>query len=579
MGYQYGLDEIRQACLAPEVRWADPAAQSMWDELRAVANVGAWSSTCLQAGKLLEKHLQQELDAPTRGIARSLQGIARTRSDDATLTSHLHVAGETLRGLRNRSAHPTGEITAKDATLAIVCTLVLHGVAASRPDVTSPRLPSAREVPAEELVQTWHLYAGPTIAQRVLRGSTANAITILEGAGVHFFEHLLRGISPRVLGRLPQRIRACHGDEAAFGEAVLGLLPNVLSALGEGRANGLVRFAANLGGESGLGELRLLLLKIMPFDAEAVRERLSRPGSNIAWQLNQMRRSGHQAALALDEDSNWSADLAIATWKQWDGTLAGANTNFVRARHSPRGLRLQIWSHAPTEAAILHIRGSNKVPGMYRAFGYYLQSAERRSDLPELVEAFLARVSAAGHTEKRQALIALGLCGALGTTAGARVASELLNSIAYDRTLDSIRVMATAGLHRRALLRPHLRRWLPYAPDEVMTVSDLLLIGWAAILSEVTDTEVYSLNRFFVPSGARFAYDGLARLELGVAFLGLETLEPGESRHTPECWEALIRSAPSNALPRAAAWLAEHLEDRGFPLPQTEASDGLPMPK
>lgn len=577
MTHQFTLQEIREACLSNAVRWTDAAAQAMWDELSGVARIGAWSSACLQAGKLLEKHLQHELEAPSRGIFRGLKGIPKSRSADSTLESHLHVAGETLRILRNRGAHPTGEVTEEDATLAVVCTLILHGLA-TPPEAEFPPLAEVHFVPAEQIAREWQMYSGYAIASRLVRGPRDEAITIVESAGVGFYEHILRGISPRTLSRLPSLLSSCKADRHAFGIAVLALLPKVLSTLGGGRANGLQRFTQALGGATGLVELRLLLLKLLPFDAETIESRLARPGGKIAWQLNALRRGGHEAARLLDGDARFSSALAVAAWRDWDGTLAGANSIFVRARHSPKGLRMQLWAEAPTEAVLFHIRGSNKVAAMYRPFGYYLHSAERAADRPQIVEAFLDRVSAADFPDKRQAFVALGLSGALGTTAGGQVARQLLGTITYDHTLDSVRLVTTAGLYLRSVFWTQLRSWLPYVPDEVTELPDLLLVGWTALCNEVGGSELYSLDRFYLPRDARFTYNDLARAERCAAFLGLEALEPGESVHTPVCWEAIRTSAMSVPFPPAAAWVADYFEARGFPLPHVEVAPQQPMP-
>jgi hypothetical protein len=242
-------------------RCAGKAASQMWNELRLVADVGAWRSASALSGQLLELVLKQAL--LERGAARRIghdplakvidvartMGLFTPATQAMTVANSIYVAKE-LRNIASHGSPWQSDTTAQRATYSVIFLICFAGY-------LFPRMNSAEELLSE-----------PASRPDLLEESHAEAIEAGDHLDVQDFAARVRVSSPRGL------VKWWHASDPEarrkIASAVQANFASVIENVGYGRVRSLWDLSRCLQ-DAGLSNHARCCGILLPHDASALR--------------------------------------------------------------------------------------------------------------------------------------------------------------------------------------------------------------------------------------------------------------------------------------------------------------------
>lgn len=362
------------------------------EEIIKVASVGAWSSSAVLCGRLVEVLLHRA-GVARQTLAKSLDQYAGERNHDGSLRSSVATAGHALRRIRNSAAHFTEEPTSEfEATVAIASYFIVRGGLSPERDLDQGYPLSAKNRAASDVRENWQGMSPTSLARRIARSKLTEVKVIVAGKGVDFYTHLLEGGSISQINRIPQRLHQLDEQSSEFAEALISCLPSLLGSIGCRQANLLYKFSVYLTNPA-LRELRRVLSALLPFDQTWLTERLLAGSSlsNLSWRVSKLRGTDKRTWLTIGGTGDTLVSNARLVWGSGRAPEEIAHQAYVLAMNSPPELRKAILREAPEEAILAFMDRRVGYSVVAKVFAAYCTNVKLSTSLITSMSDVLAR--------------------------------------------------------------------------------------------------------------------------------------------------------------------------------------------
>jgi hypothetical protein len=379
--------------------------QSAWRELRAVADVGAWSSVIVQSGRLMEATIRAALPADPisnrSGKPRGLYALLRTAYANDLLINQFpgsKNAGEALRKLRNLAAHLDGleQPSELSATQAIVILLVF--VEALTPEVAEQETPQGegKTKSDEWFLENWGKTNPNFLIRRFLDSPVEIKRRLLEDQAYDIFDRMLQASSARALSRLPTFMRTVPAEyKYILGICIHRRFVALLCRLAKRNTMAGWSFFIDELHNLGLKYHQAVLIVLLPYDSDWLLKEL-RSGTSphkLVRRVIKVRRFNREEWRVLGADLRLANKIGTEAWTTVSMTESFTRNRFLLARYLPMRLRKSIIFAAPPGVLTTYIYGLRQVALSFDVAHVALLNPELgRADRNEIKNAIRTRI-------------------------------------------------------------------------------------------------------------------------------------------------------------------------------------------